>query len=277
MLKTRVLTAIALLPVVLGMLFAAGAAAWAAFALALALVASWEWSRLCGFRPAARRVFLLLSAAIAAALLAAYLRAPGRVFANLAQASFVAAGYFWAFAVPLWLGLRLRPDPWVAGLAGLVVVWSFWAALVVLREASPWMLLAVAVLVWVADIAAYFAGRRFGRRKLAPAISPGKTWEGVVGALLGVLAYGVALDVATHAWPGPLTPHFAYAGGVVTVAAMLLLCALSILGDLFESWMKRCAGRKDSSGLLPGHGGLLDRIDALTPTLPVAALLVTLA
>lgn len=277
MLGTRVLTAIVVLPVVLGMLFAAGAALWAGFALALALVASWEWSRLCGFRPAARAAFLLLSAAIAAALLAAYLRAPRPLFANLADASFIAAAYFWVFAVPLWLALRLRAEPWLAGLAGLLVVWPLWSALVVLREASPWLLLAIAALVWVADIAAYFAGRRYGRHKLAPGISPGKTWEGVVGALAGVLAYGVALDVATHAWPGPVSALFSPAWGAFTVLAMLALAALSVLGDLFESWMKRCAGRKDSGGLLPGHGGLLDRIDALTPTLPVAALLVGLA
>lgn len=277
MLKTRVLTAIALLPVVLGMLFAAPPALWAAFVVAIALLASWEWSRLCGFRPVAQGAFLVLSAAVASALLAAYLGAPGRVFANVAQASFVAAAYFWVFAVPLWLVLRLRPEPWVTGLAGMLVVWPFWAALVVLREASPWILLAIAVLVWVADIAAYFAGRRYGRRKLAPAISPGKTWEGVLGALLGVLAYGVALDVGTHAWRGPVAPLFAFGWGAATVFAMLVLAALSVLGDLFESWMKRCAGRKDSSGLLPGHGGLLDRIDALTPTLPVAALLVSFA
>jgi phosphatidate cytidylyltransferase len=270
MLRTRVLTAIALLPVILGMLFAAGAAAWAAFALAIALLASWEWSRLCGFRPGGRRAFLLLSAVIAGALLLAYLRAPGRVFTNLAEASFVAAAYFWVFAVPAWLALRLRPEPWVSGLAGLFVVWPLWAALVVLREASPWVLLAIAALVWVADIAAYFAGHRFGRRKLAPGISPGKTWEGVIGALLGVLVYGTVLDVATHAWAGPLTPLFASAWGLATVLAMLVLVAVSVLGDLFESWMKRCAGRKDSSRLLPGHGGVLDRIDALLPVLPAA-------
>jgi phosphatidate cytidylyltransferase len=277
MLKTRVLTAIALLPVVLGMLFAAGPATWACFALAIGLLSSWEWSRLCGFRPGAQRAFLLLSAAIAAALLLAYLRAPGPIFSNVAEASFVAAAYFWVFAVPLWLALRLRPEPWVVGLAGLLVVWPLWAALVVLREASPWILLAAVVLVWVADIAAYFAGRRYGRRKLAPAISPAKTWEGVIGALVGVLLYGLALDVSTHVWHGPVAPLFASAWGAVTVFAMLVLAALSVLGDLFESWMKRCAGRKDSGSLLPGHGGILDRIDALTPTLPVAALLVSFA
>jgi len=277
MLKTRVLTAIALLPLVLGMLFLAGRGTWVGFASAVALVSCWEWSRLCGFSPGGRAAFLAASAAIAAALAAACLLGPPAVFANLAQASFVASGYFWIFAVPAWLALRLRPEPWACGVAGWFVLWPTWAALVVLRDASPWLLLASAALVWVADIAAYFAGRRYGRRKLAPAISPGKTWEGVVGAILGVLAYGVALDIAAHAGPGPLTPHFEAGAGAPALAAMVALAALSVLGDLFESWMKRGAGRKDSSGLLPGHGGVLDRIDALTPTLPAAALLLSLA
>ncbi len=275
MLKTRVLTAIALLPAVLALLFYAGEPLWVGFATALALVSAWEWSRLCGFRPGAQRLYLAACAAIAAALAAARLAGPPAVFANLAQAAFVAAAYFWVFAVPAWLGLKLRPEPWASGVAGWLVVFPLWAALVVLREAGPWVLLAAAALVWVADIAAYFAGRRFGRRKLAPAVSPGKTWEGVAGALLGVLAYGVALAALAHARPGPLAPLFAAGAGAPAVAAMLALAALSVLGDLFESWMKRGAGRKDSSGLLPGHGGVLDRIDALTSSLPVAALLLS--
>jgi phosphatidate cytidylyltransferase len=175
----------------------------------------------------------------------------------------------------MWLRLRLRPAPWVLGLAGMLVIWPLWAAIVELRTASPWLLLAIMALVWIADIAAYFAGRRFGRRKLAPAISPGKTWEGVLGALVAVLAYGIVLDVLAHSRVTVLTPFFDGLWGGIAVLAMLALVALSVLGDLFESWMKRGAGRKDSSSLLPGHGGVLDRIDALTSTLPVAALLVS--
>lgn len=264
MLKTRVLTAIAVLPVVLGMLFAAGDVAWALFAGAIALVACWEWSRLCGFRRGAQLAYLGACGAIAAALLAAYLRAPGRVFANLAEASFIAAAYFWVFAVPVWLALRLRAQPWAAGVAGWVVVWPTWAALVVLREASPWILLAAAALVWVADIAAYFAGRRFGRRKLAPAISPGKTWEGAVGGGVMVLIYGFFLSSKL---PVALSGNLA-----LLLVILVVLTAISILGDLFESLLKRQAGLKDSSNVLPGHGGVLDRIDSLTSTLPLVAL-----
>ncbi|MGE0355322.1 MAG: phosphatidate cytidylyltransferase [Burkholderiales bacterium] len=277
MLKTRVLTAIAVLPVVLGMLFLAGRAAWAVFAAALVLVSCWEWSRLCGFGAFSKGFYLALSGAIAGALATLHLAGPAGVFANVAQAAFVAAAYFWLFAVPAWLALGLRPEPWAAGLAGWLALWPLWAALVVLREASPVLLLATAALVWVADIAAYFAGRRFGRRKLAPAVSPGKTWEGVAGALAGVLAYAIALGLWSRAQGGPLETLFGPGTAVLTAAAMLALAALSVVGDLFESWMKRGAGLKDSSALLPGHGGILDRIDALTPVLPVAALLLAFA
>ncbi len=274
MLKTRVLTAVVLLPLVLGLLFAGSDRAWTVFALVLALLAGWEWSRLCGFGPAAAAAYQATGVATGLALAALWQFDPAR-FSPLSQAGYVAAAYFWIFVVPMWLRLRLRPAPWVLGLAGALVIWPLWAALVELRTASPWLLLAIAALVWVADIAAYFAGRRFGRRKLAPAISPGKTWEGVLGALVAVLAYGILLDVLAHSRVTVLTPFFDELWGAVAVLAMLALVALSVLGDLFESWMKRGAGRKDSSSLLPGHGGVLDRIDALTSTLPVAALLVS--
>ena len=276
MLKTRVLTAVVLLPVVLGLLFAGSDRAWTLFALALALLASWEWSRLCRFGQVAGIAYQAAGTAAGLVLAILWQFEPAR-FSPVAQALYVASTYFWVFAVPLWLRLKLRPAPWVAGLAGWLVIWPLWAALVELRAASPWLLLAIAALVWIADIAAYFSGRRFGRVKLAPAISPGKTWEGVLGALVAVLAYGILLDVLAHAQTTILSPFFDGLGGAVAIAGMLALAALSVVGDLFESWMKRGAGRKDSSSLLPGHGGVLDRIDALTPTLPVAALMVSFA
>jgi phosphatidate cytidylyltransferase len=120
-------------------------------------------------------------------------------------------------------------------------------------------------LVWIADISAYFAGRAWGRHKLAPAISPGKTWEGVGGAVAGVLIYGV---IAT------LVAGYTPASKLVWALLLLGLTAVSIMGDLFESMIKRQAGAKDSSTLLPGHGGLLDRLDSQTSTLPMAALVI---
>jgi phosphatidate cytidylyltransferase len=271
-LLTRVLTAVALLPLVLGMLFLANDAVWALFALLIALLSCWEWSRMSGLGARGQGAFLLASGAIGGYV---WLLLMGHVpgdFARAAMTAFLLAAIFWLVAAPLWLANKLRPSASACAAAGWLVVWPMWFALVVLREASPWLLLAIAALVWVADIAAYFAGKRFGRHKLAPAVSPGKTWEGVGGALVGVAVYGVVLCAVAYRWDTPITRFFEPAAGVPAIAGMIVLTAVSVVGDLFESWMKRGAGLKDSSGLLPGHGGILDRIDALTSTLPLAAL-----
>ena len=272
MLLTRVVTALAILPVVIGMLFFAPPAWWALFMLVIALIACWEWSRMCGLTPMGQGAYLAASGAIGAFLWLLYLRVVPGNFAAMALTGFIIATVFWVAGVPLWLAQRLRPSPSTCAAAGWIVAWPAWLAFVVLRDTSPWLLLAIAALVWVADIAAYFAGKRFGRHKLAPAVSPGKTWEGVAGALVGVVVYGCALAWIANARATPLTPLFDDGAAIVVILAMLALTAVSVVGDLFESWMKRGAGLKDSSHLLPGHGGVLDRIDALTSTLPVAAL-----
>jgi phosphatidate cytidylyltransferase len=272
MLLTRVITALAILPVVLGMLFLASAAGWALFMLVIVLLACWEWSRMCGLSPKGQAAYLAASGAIGAFLWLMYLRQVPGNFAAMALTGFIVATVFWVVGAPSWLAQKLRPSPSTCAAAGWIVAWPAWLAFVVLRDTSPWLLLALAGLVWVADIAAYFAGKRFGRRKLAPAVSPGKTWEGVYGALAGVAVYGIALCAIAASYPTPFTALFAAGWGVPAILGMLALVGVSIVGDLFESWMKRGAGLKDSSHLLPGHGGVLDRIDALTSTLPVAAL-----
>jgi phosphatidate cytidylyltransferase len=272
LLLTRVITALAILPVVLGMLFFAPANAWALFALAIALVACWEWSRMCNLGTRGQAAYLVASGAVGAFLWLMYLHVVPGNFVAMALTGFIIATIFWVVGVPFWLANQLRPSPSTCAVAGWIVAWPVWLALVVLRDTSPWLLLALAALVWVADIAAYFAGKGFGRRKLAPAVSPGKTWEGVYGALAGVVVYGGVLAWIANSHETPLTPIFDDGATLFVIAAMLGLTGLSVLGDLFESWMKRGAGLKDSSNLLPGHGGLLDRIDALTSTLPVAAL-----
>lgn len=276
MLRTRVITAVVILLVMLGMLFFAPALVWSLFVLAIALAACWEWSRMCGFGARGQSAFLLATGVAGGSLWLLYARSGDSAFVTAASAAFVLAAAFWIVAAPLWLARKARPAPLACALAGWLVVWPTWFAFVVLRDASPWLLLAIAALVWVADIAAYFAGRRFGRRKLAPAISPGKSWEGVYGGLAGVALYGLALSVIAHAWATPLSRLFEPAQGAPVIAAMLALAGLSVVGDLLESWMKRGAGLKDSSALLPGHGGILDRIDALTATLPVAAFALSL-
>ena len=178
------------------------------------------------------------------------------------SAAFLLAALFWALAAPVWLwrGVRDAARPLLAA-AGLVVVIPAALALAILE---PSEVLAVLVLVWIADTAAYFVGRAFGRHKLAPSISPRKTWEGAAGGMGGALAYAIVLGVLSRgAW-------WTYLG----IAAVLAV--LSIVGDLFESAAKRQAGVKDSGTLLPGHGGVMDRIDSATATLPVAALLLSL-
>ena len=177
-----------------------------------------------------------------------------------ARPAFALAALFWLLAAPLWLALGVRAGQRAAlVLGGFLVLAPAGLALALL---PPREVLAVLVLVWVADTAAYFVGRRWGRRKLAPSISPGKTWEGAVGGLLGALAYAIIL--------GAFTGRIAWVPWLVAAA---LLAAISIVGDLFESAAKRQAGVKDSGALLPGHGGILDRIDSATAVLPLAALL----
>jgi phosphatidate cytidylyltransferase len=177
----------------------------------------------------------------------------------------------WLLVVPAWLVRGWRPSTAVLPAVGVLVLLSTWIAIVQIHAHSPGLLLALMAVVWVADTAAYFAGRRFGRHKLAPSISPGKTREGAYGALFAVGAYALALL--------PLGARSGYAQAIGAGAAagwvvlLVLLALLSIFGDLFESLLKRQRGVKDSGSVLPGHGGVLDRIDALTAAMPAAALI----
>jgi len=234
-------------------------AARIAFAVVAAL-AAWEWAGLMQRPPASRIAFGMLTLALCWLL------------ANAEQARvalLLASSVFWLLVVPFWLRFK-----WPLGrlgafayLLGLLVVLPTWAAMLELHAVSVGLLLAAMALVWVADIAAYFAGRAFGRHKLAPAVSPGKTWEGVAGAIAGVLAYGWVLQLAT-----PILAALPWSL-LTSVALLVVLTGVSVIGDLYESLLKRQAGIKDSSNLLPGHGGVLDRIDAQTSTLPLVALL----
>ena len=165
-------------------------------------------------------------------------------------------------------------------LAGLVALWLAWLAVAQARTVGVNFLLSILLLVWVADIFAYFAGRalggRFSRAKLAPSISPGKSWEGVWGGMIGVLALAFGWQAADKVYAATVPSLFSHLGSHgdwLLLVGALFLAAMSVVGDLFESLVKRSAGVKDSSGLLPGHGGVLDRVDALLPTLPLAMML----
>ncbi len=287
MLKTRVITALIILPIVLLALFAFPNWAWDIFTLGIALVSCWEWSRFCQFSINGKRVYLAVSAIVAAVIFFAYLDNRFVDFQRLAFVGFIISSLFWFVVAPLWLANLWRPrSRAVVALAGWIVVFPTWLAFLILHDLSPWIFLSFAFIVWVADVFAYFVGKAIGKQKLAPSISPGKTIQGALGGLAGVALYYfvwklLAENSITPVATGAALPGATWATGLLSHGAWLLgfflvLGVLSVIGDLFESWMKRGAGMKDSSGLLPGHGGFLDRIDALTSTLPVAALYIML-
>lgn len=252
---TRILTALPLIAGFLAALYLASPPVWMGI-MALALfLAGTEWA---GLARQGKGVGIAYGAFLTLAGIVLDLYAGDPMWAYLLSLA------FW-LAVP-WLlhrGTSFRPAPLLLALGALVLLPTY-LAIVNLRELAAHLLLAVVGLVIIADSAAYFTGRRFGRHKLAPSISPGKTREGVAGAWLGVSIYALIL---VFVWPDALRISW-----LTALLAAWALLILSVLGDLMESWIKRLAGVKDSGTLLPGHGGVLDRIDSLTAALPAAAL-----
>lgn len=258
MFLTRALTALVALAVFAAALVVLPNWAWALFLLPGIFIASWEWAALAAYSPSARAGYSAFNGLTAFA------------FLYFAQDQtqlwvFFVSCAFWVLVAPFWLRAKWNVrNALVLGVVGWIALVPMWLALVRL-QAQPWALLVFMSVIWIADTFAYLAGRKFGRHKLAPRISPGKSWEGVIGAAAALGVYYAVLwfivPVGTQVLP---------AGSALVLFAALL--ALSIEGDLFESWMKRQAGVKDSGKLLPGHGGVLDRIDGLTSTMPAAAL-----
>lgn len=269
MLKQRVITAVLLLGFFLAALFWLPQLGWLLLASLVGAIAAWEWGAFARLTTVARALFAVFIASACAGLgILAGLNHAGPPAVALLVLAYCISAAFWLGVSPLWLRHRWPLGSPLAALAlGVVVILPPALALAQLRQISPLLLLFAMSLVWIADIAAYFTGRAFGRHKLAPVISPGKTWEGAAGAVAAVIVFGVAVAVFTgHA------PQNA-ALWVLGVVLLLLLTAISIVGDLFESLMKRQAGVKDSGTILPGHGGVLDRIDSLTSTLPLVGLI----
>lgn len=253
MLRTRILTAVALLAGFAVVLFLLPTWLAALVFLAATALAAWEWASLAGMPPIRRGGY----AALVVVLCLLFWTRPRDGFFVL----WLLSASFWLFFAPRYLRSRHLD---VCPTIGLLLLLPAWAALVELLGKSPWLLLAVMAVAWVADIGAYFSGRAFGRHKLAPLISPGKTWEGVAGGVVAVLLYGFSIQRIVPELPKlPVAAAFAVLVGAT---------ALTIVGDLFESLAKRMAGVKDSGRLLPGHGGILDRIDSQLPLLPLAAL-----
>ncbi|HEY5798852.1 MAG TPA: phosphatidate cytidylyltransferase [Burkholderiaceae bacterium] len=271
MLRTRVITALALLALLLPVLYFNYFPGFAVLVLAFFAAAIWENGRL--FGKAQGTVAVYVWTALFALI--------------LFKADLTNAKLFFALCVAIWairlapaLGLKLPAmetfaNKLLGSIYGIAILGCF-VAIVQLFRHSPLYLLSVLALVWLADIGAYFCGKAFGKRKLAITISPGKSWEGAIGGAIVVMLACVAVVLTASGQP-LLQDTFVYrlfaawgwAGMALVIAAIV---AASVVGDLFESMLKRRAGMKDSSNLLPGHGGVLDRIDALIPVLPLAAL-----
>ncbi|MFZ2294185.1 MAG: phosphatidate cytidylyltransferase [Polaromonas sp.] len=276
MLKQRVITAIILLAILLPAVFYKTPLPFCALALVLIAAGAWEWGRL-------NALGSFGSIGLGAlCMLASGLSWYGGLLERPLPVVWAAAGTAWVLGGG-WL-LRSGVAGWphitkaLRLLGGLTALWLAWLAIAQARVMGVEFLLSVLMLVWVADIFAYFAGRTFGGRfskgKLAPSISPGKSWEGVWGGMAGVVALSLAW---VYLGSGGLYNRLAERHGIaVMLLAVVFLAAMSVVGDLVESLVKRSAGVKDSSGLLPGHGGVLDRVDALLPTLPLAMMLLTL-
>lgn len=269
MLRQRLITAFVLGLLLLAAMFWLSAPAWASLVVLVILLGANEWGRLAGLSGAPLAVYVVAVGGVLAAVIG-YGVVHGHYVVQVRWTVYVLAAAFWLLAVPLWLVRGWRPGRAALGFAGFLVLVPAGLAMNALRAESPLILLFFLALVWLADTSAYFAGKKFGKRKLAPSISPGKTWEGAAGALLGVTIYVVLI--------GALSLHLAtIAAYLKIVAAAWVLVAISVEGDLFESAVKRQAGVKDSGALLPGHGGMLDRIDALTSALPLAGLIMMLS
>ena len=282
MLKQRVITALILLAILLPALFySASTVPFAVLMLIFMAAGAWEWGRLNGFGQAGSLVLgAVCTAMCAGSWWAGWLDQPLTTL-------WVVVGALWVLGGVLLLKAGVAGWPHIPAavrlVAGVLALWLAWMAVVKARNMGVNFLLSVLVLVWVADIFAYFAGRTFGlkftKNKLAPSISPGKSWEGVWGGMMGVVVLALVWSWADRHY-GTTVPSFysllQLRGTWFLLLAAVFMAAMSVVGDLVESLIKRSVGVKDSSGLLPGHGGVLDRIDALLPTLPLAMMLSSL-
>jgi len=281
MLLQRVITAVVLLAVLLAALLSPGPLPLTLLLTLTAACALWEWLRLTWRDPPAQApiVTAVIAAVALGALALQWIRPSPAVWATNLHGLI----HFWLMPVVvlLWIVAVLpmvirgqtsgRTGGLPLSLFGVVAIIAVWAALLeMFLIRGAWFLVSLLALVWFADIGAYFTGRALGKHKLAPNVSPGKTWEGAAGGILAAVVWVLATSYVENSFGAALGERWPLWGvALITV----LLTALSIVGDLFESLLKRRAGVKDSSGLLPGHGGVYDRIDALLPVAPMALLL----
>jgi len=282
MLRARFITACVLLAFFIPVLFFSPVIVLSLVMSVLIALAAWEWGRfIWGIDHHYPRIYSFVILCLL--LMLTYIKhesdpADHLGFVKVRDAFLWASVGFWLICVPSILRKKLlfsiQENTHFLALAGVIIFISDWYALLVLRENGLWVLLTVLMIVWTADIGAYFSGKRFGKRKLAPQISPGKSIEGVIGGMIAVCL----LSFCFFQFNSSSNDFFSLIGERYTWIGLISICIfltlLSVMGDLFESQLKRIRGIKDSSSLLPGHGGVMDRLDALLPVLPIAALIV---
>lgn len=281
MLKQRIFTAVLLLAVLVPSIFYPSLYPFAAITLILIACGAWEWSRLNGFASTAALVHGLVCGALTCTIwFSGWLDLDLRPLWSGAGAMWVLIGaWLLRYGQTQWHKVPRQIRLW-GGVLGLLLAWT---AMMQARAIGINFLLSIFVLVWVADVGAYFAGRSLGgkvfRYKLAPGISPGKTWEGAMGGAFGVVLLAliwIAFESRMSVSSASLYVRLQSVGSGFMLVSVLFLTVMSVVGDLVESLFKRLAGVKDSSGLLPGHGGVLDRLDALIPTMPLAMMIATM-
>ena len=265
MLKQRIITAVILAPLVIAGIVLLPTALFALFALLVIVIGAWEWAGMSGLRGAGALSFVVLLAGLCLLL---YLLGP-----DVQRVALYLGSLFWVFALLMVVSFpgtrHLWSQRWQRALMGELILVSAWVGLIWLKnlDNTGVLVILLLVIIWSADIGAYFTGRAWGKRKLAPAVSPGKSWEGVLGGLLLAI-----LAASCYALWFNLVPERTPAHWMGFVILILVSAAISVLGDLTESMVKRQQGLKDSGNLLPGHGGIMDRIDSLVAAVPLFAL-----
>jgi len=265
MLKTRIITALLLIAGFIPLLFMVSNTAWAIVTLIISLLAVYEWGELVDLSKFANKIFTFICLLLGCAFLFFMNKSGTHWMIYQSLFVFVITLAFWVLVTPVLLTkIIIVNNKFLLSLIGFFILAPLWLALVSLKAINPLLLLALLTTIWIADTMAYFTGKHFGKHKLAPSISPGKTWEGVLGALLGVTLFAAILYFTNLVETWAIFP------------LLWVVALLGVIGDLFESLIKRQVNKKDSGSLLPGHGGILDRVDGLLPSLPISLLFIYL-
>ena len=280
MLKTRIITAVVLLAVFIPILFFSPNIILSLVVSIIISMASWEWGRFIWGVDSRLAIYYSLFMQVLLFILIYSIQLSDHELAaklsDLLMAILWISVTFWIIAVPFILSKKLtfsiKNNQLLLAIAGVIIFISDWYAFTLLRDKGLWVLLSVLMIVWTADIGAYFTGKKIGKHKLAPQLSPGKSIEGALGGMVAVCILGLIF----YSFNTSLNNFFNIIGHqyswIFLIPLSIFLSGMSVMGDLFESQLKRISNMKDSSGLLPGHGGVLDRLDALLPVLPIAAL-----